>query len=77
MLDLCKRAGVTPIWLMEDFGNASKYFNFQELSSGKFFALFNVHSQRVRNSPEKLLNDIDPGFENEQRASYISSSAEE
>ena len=36
MLDLCEKAGVTPIWLANDFTNVSKNFTFQEPFPGNF-----------------------------------------
>ena len=36
MVDLCEKAGVTPIWLEENFENVSKYYTFQEPLPGKF-----------------------------------------
>ena len=39
MLELCKKAGVTPIWLSDDFSNVSKYITFQEISTGKVFVM--------------------------------------
>ena len=39
MLELCNKAGVTPIWLSDDFSNVSKYITFQEISTGKLFVL--------------------------------------
>ena len=36
MVDLCEKAGVTPIWLEENFENVSKHYTFQEPLPGKF-----------------------------------------
>ena len=36
MLEMCKRAGVAPIWMAENFSNVSKYFTLlQEPSPGE------------------------------------------
>ena len=36
MLEMCKKAGVTPLWVADDFSNVSKYFTLlQEPSPGE------------------------------------------